>query len=224
MLRARFRSAVAGLVTAVRTNLGNALRPAGVAGGLIRHVGRTRAELLSESAMLRQQLIVAARSVRRPAFCAYERGLAGTARKFASSLAGRSARRETIDDSSLASRGIPTFLALAFEAPDRGEIASRPRGSRAHHTNGTRDRLRRAERIRGELLKHEVHVAKRTVRRAHARRMPPRAEWRPSRGERSCTTIPCGSATSFRRATSDFVQSSHSSSSIKTPNVSFISQ
>ena len=95
VLRARFRSAVTALVARVGTDIANALRPAGVVGGFIGDAARTRAELLAENAMLRQQLIVAARAVKRPAFRALRAWPAGTAREFASSLARRSARRET---------------------------------------------------------------------------------------------------------------------------------
>ena len=59
----------------MRTHLGNALRPSGVVCGFIGDAGRTRAELLAENAMLRQQLIEAARSVKSPLIHAYERGL-----------------------------------------------------------------------------------------------------------------------------------------------------
>src|SRR5262245_32309278 len=50
-------------------------RPAPVVGGLIEDVTRSRKELIAENALLRQQLIVAARAVGRPKFRAGERGL-----------------------------------------------------------------------------------------------------------------------------------------------------
>jgi putative transposase len=50
-------------------------RPASVVGGLLRDVVRSRGELIAENTLLRQQLTVAARAVKKPRFAAYERGL-----------------------------------------------------------------------------------------------------------------------------------------------------
>jgi putative transposase len=46
-----------------------------VASGFVADMTRSRAELIAENALLRQQLIVAARAVKRPAFRVHERGL-----------------------------------------------------------------------------------------------------------------------------------------------------
>jgi len=48
--------------------LRNACRPSTVTGGLIADLTRSRGELLAENAFLRQQLIFASRSVKRPGF------------------------------------------------------------------------------------------------------------------------------------------------------------
>jgi hypothetical protein len=72
---ARVRSRVTGLVTRVKTALRAALRPAGVVGGFIGDATRSHAELLAENMLLRQQLMVAARAVKRPQIRAHERGL-----------------------------------------------------------------------------------------------------------------------------------------------------
>jgi hypothetical protein len=60
-----------------RTNdiVGEVFRPSGLARGFVGDAARTRGELLAENAMLRQQLFVAARSVKRPIVRAHERGL-----------------------------------------------------------------------------------------------------------------------------------------------------
>jgi hypothetical protein len=50
-------------------------RPVRVIGGLIRDVVRSREEPVAENTLLRQQLIVAARTVRKPRFTSFERGL-----------------------------------------------------------------------------------------------------------------------------------------------------
>jgi hypothetical protein len=47
---------------AIRT----AARPASLVGGLLRDVVRSRQELIAENTLLRQQLIVAARAVKKP--------------------------------------------------------------------------------------------------------------------------------------------------------------
>ncbi len=52
-----------------------ATRPVSVVGGLLRDVTRSREELIAENTLLRQQLIVAARTVKKPRFTAHERGL-----------------------------------------------------------------------------------------------------------------------------------------------------
>ncbi len=53
--------------------LRQACRPSGVARGFIADLTRSRAELIAENALLRQQLIVASRAVKRPAFRVHER-------------------------------------------------------------------------------------------------------------------------------------------------------
>jgi hypothetical protein len=63
--------AVAWVKRAVR----EALRPAPIAGGLLRDAFRSGEELLAENALLRQQLLVASRNNTRPAFRGHERGL-----------------------------------------------------------------------------------------------------------------------------------------------------
>ena len=50
-------------------------RPVPLVAGLLGDLVRSRTELLAENALLRQQLIVAARGMKRPAFRPHERGL-----------------------------------------------------------------------------------------------------------------------------------------------------
>jgi hypothetical protein len=50
-------------------------RPAQLVGGLVRDAVRSRDELIAENALLRQQLLVAARTVKEPRSTANERGL-----------------------------------------------------------------------------------------------------------------------------------------------------
>jgi transposase InsO family protein len=65
---------VAGLAARAMRALRDACRPSGVASGFISDLTRSRAELITENALLRQQLIVASRAVKRPAFRVHERG------------------------------------------------------------------------------------------------------------------------------------------------------
>jgi len=63
------------LAERVMRALRNASRPSDVAGGFIADLTRSRSELIAENAFLRQQLSVASRAVKRPAFRGHERGL-----------------------------------------------------------------------------------------------------------------------------------------------------
>jgi hypothetical protein len=68
----RCRARMAGRITAaMRADT----RPVSVIGGLLRDVTRTWEELIAENILLRQQLLVAARSVKQPKFAPHERGL-----------------------------------------------------------------------------------------------------------------------------------------------------
>src|ERR1019366_2781197 len=71
----RLVASLAGLAARAMRALWNACRPTSVAGGFIVDLTRSRAELVTENALLRQQLIVASRAVKRPAFRVHERGL-----------------------------------------------------------------------------------------------------------------------------------------------------
>jgi len=75
VLIGQIRERVARVVDSARSALHAAWRPKGVVGGFVADMTRTRSELLAENAMLRQQLIVAARAVKRPKVHAHERGL-----------------------------------------------------------------------------------------------------------------------------------------------------
>ena len=72
---ARVAETVAGLAARALRVLHSAWRPSGVAGGFIADLTRSRAELISENALLRQPLIVASRGVKRPSFRHDERGM-----------------------------------------------------------------------------------------------------------------------------------------------------
>jgi hypothetical protein len=71
---ARIRDVVRRVVGRVTARLREACRPA-LAVGFARDLFRTREQLMVENAMLRQQLIVASRTVKRPTFRPLERAL-----------------------------------------------------------------------------------------------------------------------------------------------------
>jgi hypothetical protein len=64
----RVRRTAASLVGAIGAVAGDVLRAQSLVVGLAGDLTRSRAELLAENALLRQQLIVAARAVKRPTF------------------------------------------------------------------------------------------------------------------------------------------------------------
>lgn len=74
-LRSRVVACLRNASGGARDALRDATRPAPIVGGLIRDTFRTRSELLAENALLRQQLVVASRQVKRPACRPYERGI-----------------------------------------------------------------------------------------------------------------------------------------------------
>ena len=68
------RSAAGRVLNRVQTAIREATRPLPLFAGLISDVTRSRTDLLMENALLRQQLIVASRKIKRPMFKAHERG------------------------------------------------------------------------------------------------------------------------------------------------------
>lgn len=145
--------------------LRNACRPSGVAGGLIADLTRSRAELLTENALLRQQLIVASRAVKRPAFRVHERGLLVVL----ASLHRRWRRALLLVKPETLLRWHREGFRLFWRRRSRSSGAREPRLApdvvALIHRMASENRLWGAERIRGELLKVGIRVAKRTVQR-----------------------------------------------------------
>ena len=140
---------------------------------------RSRSELLTENVLLRQELIVAARKVKRPVFHRYERTLITLL--VAALPRWRDAlllvKPETVlrwhrEGFRLLWRwkSQPTKPPAPRVSPDVVELIRRM---------AKENRLWGAERIRGELLKLGIHVAKRTIQRhvceGH-RPLPPRGQ------------------------------------------------
>jgi putative transposase len=151
-----------------------ALRAAAIAGGLLRDAFRSREELLAENALLRQQLLVASRKNKRPAFRAHERGLV----VFLSSIMPRGSDALLLVKPDTIIRWHREGLRLLWK---RKSKATRTR--RSAPSNETieliqrmagESRLWRAERIRGELLKLGIRVSKRNVHKyMHSRPIEP---------------------------------------------------
>ena len=74
-LRLRVRAGLTRLVVRTKRLLHEAIRPLPVVVGVLRDLTRSRGQLIAENALLRQQLIVASRKVKRPVFKDSERGL-----------------------------------------------------------------------------------------------------------------------------------------------------
>jgi hypothetical protein len=71
----RIRNGLTRLVVESKRLLHEAIRPLPVLVGLLTDSTRSRDQLIAENALLRQQLIVASRKVKRPVFKPHERGL-----------------------------------------------------------------------------------------------------------------------------------------------------
>ena len=157
---------------AVRS-LRDALRPWPVLGGFVADLRRSRDELIAENALLRQQLIVASRSVHRPVFRGHERGLLVLLTRLVPRWrdAMLLVKPETI------LRWHRNGFRLFWRRKARPSLRREPRldadvieliGRMAKD-----NRLWGAERIRGELLKLGIHVAKRTLQRYMRGARPP---------------------------------------------------
>ena len=71
----RVRTAATDVADRIASAMRAATRPTPLVVGLLLDAVRSREELVAENALLRQQLIVAARAAERPKFAAHERGL-----------------------------------------------------------------------------------------------------------------------------------------------------
>jgi putative transposase len=140
-------------------------RPCPIARGLATDLLRTRAELVAENALLRQQLVVAARKVRRPLFRRHERA----------AVALLTAALPRWKDAQLLVQPETVFrchregFRLLWRRPSRPTKTPATRISPdvidLVRRMAAANRLGGAERIRGELLKLGIRVAKRSVQR-----------------------------------------------------------
>jgi putative transposase len=140
-----------------------ATRPAQAVVGVLRDLPRSRADLLVENILLRQQLIVASRATTRPKFALHERWLAVLAAR----MTHRWREALLLVQPETVMRWHREGFRLFWRKKSRA--TSTARLSRKTITLIQRmameNRLWGAERIRGELLKLGVRVAKRTVQK-----------------------------------------------------------
>jgi len=165
MLGLRIRARLTRLVAKTKRLLHEAIRPLPVVVGLLRDLTRSRDQLIAENALLRQQLIVASRKVKRPEFKPHERGLMVL---LASIVRGwRDAvllvKPETI------LRWHREGFRLFWKSKSQQRKPAKSKISAEWialiRRMAQENRLWGAERIRGELLKLGISVAKRTVQR-----------------------------------------------------------
>ncbi len=152
--------------------------PLAVAAGAAADATRSRSDLLLENALLRHQLVVLGRTVTRPRLTAADRGLlvllASQLRTWADALV--IVRPETV------LRWHRQGFRLVWRRKSRAAtcVSRLPRETiDLIQQMGRENRLWGADRIRGELLKLDIRVSKRTIQRSLRRVRPPRRTGQP---------------------------------------------
>ena len=162
-LSTRLTAAIGQRVQSARRAVTETLRPSGVAAGFVADLFRTREELLAENAALRQQLIVASRKVNKPLFRGWERGLLVA---LASRMrAWRDAIFLVTPNTVLRWHREGFRLLWKHKTKRKGPRKSRLSSETVEliRTIARDNRTWGAERIRGELLKLGIRIAKRTI-------------------------------------------------------------
>ena len=161
VLAARLQAAATRAAAAVRETL----RPAPMVSGFVADLFRSRNELLAENAMLRQQLIVASRKVKQPKFRPFERSLVVAL----SSVVKNWQNAVLLVQPDTVLRWHREGFRLLWKRKSRSTKPRQPRISTETialiRDMAARNRTWGAERIRGELLKLGIRVAKRTIQR-----------------------------------------------------------
>jgi putative transposase len=158
------RNAAGAFAARAAARLRDIWRPLGVGGGFIADFTRSRSELVAENAMLRQQLIVASRAVKRPVLRTHERVLI----VLLASVLPRWRRALLLVKPATVLRWHREGFRLFWRhkaTSQRGEGRIGPDVVALIQRMAEDNRLWGAERIRGELLKLGVRVSKRTVQR-----------------------------------------------------------
>jgi transposase InsO family protein len=161
----RIRNGLTRLVVRSTRLLHESIRPLPEVVGLLRDLTRSRDQLIAENALLRQQLIVASQNVKRPAFKPHDRGLMV--------LLSRIVRgwRDTVllvkPETNLRwhREGFRLFWKLKSRKRNPAESKISAEQIALIRQMAQENCLWGAERIRGELLKLGISVAKRTIQR-----------------------------------------------------------
>ncbi len=163
-------------LAAMRARVARWTRPAPlvIASGAVADAARSRPELLVENALLRHQLLVLGRAAKRPRLTAADRGLlvflASRLRTWAGALI--IVRPETV--LRWHRQGFRLFWQRKSRAAKR--VTRLPRETiDLIEQMGRENPLWGADRIRGELLKLDIRVSKRTIQRYLRQARPPRA-------------------------------------------------
>jgi putative transposase len=161
------------VVEHAKTALREVSRPLPLVAGLAMDLTRSRQELLAENVLLRQQLIVASRKVKRPAFRPHERGLVVLLSRLVRNW--RDAVLLVKPDTSLRwhREGFRLFWRRKSRKPSKPRPRLSPDVIELIRRMASGNRLWGAERIRGELLKLGIHVAKRTIQKYMRAVRPP---------------------------------------------------
>ena len=169
----RLRSVAGRIFNRVQIAIREASRPLPVFAGLVADITRSRTELLMENALLRQQLIVASRKVKRPLFKARERGLV----VLLASLLPRWRDALLLVKPATVLRwhreGFRLFWRWRSRSNKTPSSRVDPEVIALIRRMAGENRLWGAERIRGELLKLGIRVAKRTIQRHMTQARPP---------------------------------------------------
>ena len=174
LLPDRVRAAARVVTERVRIAAREMTRPLPMAVGLAKDVLRSRRALVAENTLLRQQLIVASRTVKRPAFAPPERGLIVALAAVLPDWRGATLLVKPDTVLRWHRRGFRLFWKRQSRTSSRESRL--PRATIELIRRMAREnRLWGAERIRGELLKLGTRVAKRTVQRYMRGANPPSA-------------------------------------------------
>ena len=172
----RLRRLAHGFLAAARDRIARWTRPValGIAVGAAADATRSRSALLLENALLRHQLVILSRTAKRPQLTAADRGLlvllASRLRAWASVLV--IVRPETV------LRWHRVGFRLFWRRKSRLRAAPKPKVAAETialiREMARTNRLWGADRIRGELLKPDIRVSKRTIQRYLRSALPPR--------------------------------------------------
>jgi hypothetical protein len=161
----RFRATAARVLAKAKSVFHEVTRPFPLAAGSLKDLTRSRRELIAENALLRQQLIVASRKVKRPAFRSHERGLLVLLCRIVRGWrdAVLLLKPETV--LRWHREGFRLFWRWKSRSPKVAEQRISDDVVALIRRMARENRLWGAERIRGELLKLGIAVAKRTIQR-----------------------------------------------------------